>query len=81
MFGADDSRSPRDRYLPPGTKVRHAFEPGGWEYGIVVACWTSSEIQGYDCYVACFGDALPAGAPSRKPYVLRYAATSLEVLA
>jgi hypothetical protein len=47
------------------------------EYGIVVHCWDSDEIGQYDCYVAFFGDALPTGTPDEKPYVLRYAATSL----
>jgi hypothetical protein len=34
----------------------------------------------FDCYVAFFGAEFPDGMPSEKPYVLRYAATSLAVL-
>jgi hypothetical protein len=38
------------------------------------------EISGYDCYVAFFGPALASGKLEEKPYVLRYAASSLNVL-
>lgn len=34
----------------------------------------------FDCYVAFFGDEFPNGKPSEKPYVLRYAVTSLTAL-
>lgn len=74
-----------DRHLSPGTRVRRDSlvndddEPTP-EFGIVVHCWMDDEIGMFDCYVAFFGDALPDGKPSGKPYVLRYAATSLTVL-
>lgn len=70
-----------DRYLEPGTQVRltnHA--DGEWEDGIVVHCWFREEIGAHDCYVAFFGDAIPTGQPEAKPYVLRYASTSLTLL-
>lgn len=68
-----------DVFLPPGTRVRR--EDDGWaEYGIVVHCWHSDEIEAYDCYVAFFGNALPTGQPKEKPYILRYASISLTVL-
>jgi hypothetical protein len=44
------------RFLPAGTKVRYdGLTEGGPEFGVVVHCWTSEEIGGYDCYVAFFG--------------------------
>lgn len=70
-----------DRYLEPGTKVRlinHA--DGSWEDGIVVHCWQSEVIDAHDCYVALFGKCIPTGQPAVKPYLLRYASTSLAVL-
>lgn len=73
---------PMDRILEPGTKVRltnHA--DGGWEDGVVIHCWVNDEINAHDCYVAFFGEAIPEGQPAKKPYVLRYASTSLTVLA
>lgn len=70
----------RDVYLPPGTRVRRDDLEGEPEFGIVIHCWLSDEIGGYDCHVAFYGDGLPAGKPEDKPYVLRYASTSLTVL-
>lgn len=67
-----------DRYLEPGTAVRlinHVDD--SWEDGIVVHCWFSEEIGGYDCYIAFFGDAIPEGKPTEKPCILHYASTSL----
>ena len=70
-----------DRNLVPGTKVRLINNvDGSWEDGVVVHCWLNDEINAYDCYVAFFGEAIPAGQPAAKPYVLRYASTSLTVL-
>lgn len=70
----------QDRFIPPGTRVRYdGLEEGGPEYGIVVHCWHEVEISGYDCYVAFFGPALASGKLEEKPYVLRYAASSLNV--
>ena len=72
-----------DRYISPGTRVRYAGfseADGGPEYGVVVHCWEDDEIGGHDCYVAFFGTAFPSGTPQEKPYVLRYAAISLDVL-
>jgi len=68
-------------YLPPGTRVRYdGHEDGGPEYGIVVHCWLDDEIDAHRCYVAFFGDQLPQGKPVEKPYILRYASTSLTVI-
>ena len=68
-------------FLPTGTKVRfdglEESEPG---FGIVVHCWMSEEIGGYDCYVAFFGNEFPSGPPKQLPYILRYAASSLTVV-
>ncbi len=77
-----------DRYLKPGTPVRLTYpaegDPEGrltFEDGIVIHCWWDDELGGHDCYVAFFGDAIPSGRPDSEPYVLRYASTSLVVLA
>jgi len=68
-------------HLRPGTRVRYdGLVDGGPEYGVVVHFWVSDEFDGYDCYVAFFGQELPDGAPPEKPYILRYAAVSLVVL-
>jgi hypothetical protein len=70
-----------DRHLQPGTRVRLANQvDGSWEDGVVVHCWLSDEIGVHDCYIAFFGEAIPVGQPTAKPYVLRYASTSLTVL-
>ncbi len=70
-----------DHHLEPGTRVRLANHlDGSWEDGVVVHCWFDAEIGFHDCYVAFFGDAIPDGQPSERPYILRYAATSLTVL-
>jgi hypothetical protein len=68
-------------YLAPGTPVRYdSLEQCGPEYGVVVHCWLDDEINAYDCYVvAFFGNEEPAGKPPEKPYILRYASTSLMV--
>jgi hypothetical protein len=69
------------QFLPAGTKVRNdALDEGGPEFGVVVHCWMSEEIGGYDCYVAFFGNAFPTGQPRQIPYVLRYAASSLSIV-
>jgi hypothetical protein len=46
------------------------------EVGIVVWTW-DDEVLGADTYVAFFGNEFPVGAPEKKPYVLRYASSSL----
>lgn len=51
------------------------------EFGVVVHCWLDEEIGSFDCYVAFFGNEFPNGKPPEKPYILRYASTSLTVLA
>jgi hypothetical protein len=66
-------------FLPVGTKVRYDGT-GQSEFGVVVHCWMSEEIGVYDCYVAFFGNEFPSGPPKQKPYVLRYAALSLNVV-
>lgn len=70
-----------NRYLSPGTRVRLDGGEHGPEFGVVVYCWMSDEIQDYDCYVAFFGfEGIPSGKPLRRPYVFRYASTSLAVI-
>ena len=67
-------------YFPPGTPVRYDGMEDGPEYGVVVYCWFDDEIQAHDCYVAFFGNKQPSGKPTEKPYILRYASTSLFAL-
>ena len=76
----------KDRLIPAGTRVRlnslvnDEHEPVP-EFGVVIHCWLNDEIGMFDCYVAFFGSEFPAGKPTEKPYILRYASTSLTVLA
>ena len=74
-------RLPGDIFLPVGTKVclDHQVKES-WEFGVVVHCWMDEEFGFYDCYVAFFGEAYPHGQPDHKPYVLRYAVTSLRLV-
>lgn len=65
-------------YLAPGTSVCYDGIEDEPEYGVVVHCWFDDDIQTYDCYVAFFGNSQPKGAPIEKPYILRYASTSLK---
>lgn len=66
-------------YLKPGTLVRLVNHSGdSWEEGVVVHCWLDDQLGIFDCYVAFFGSAIPEGKPTEKPYVLRYASTSLK---
>jgi hypothetical protein len=72
----------KDRYLPPGTRVRHDVywnddEHLSSEFGVVVHCWFDDEMGLFDCYIAFFGDALPSDKPAEKPYILRYATVGL----
>jgi hypothetical protein len=74
-----------DQLIPAGTRVCldslvNGDDERTSEFGVVVHCWLDEEIGVFDCYVAFFGDGFPDGKPSEKPYVLRYAATSLTVL-
>lgn len=65
-------------YLKPGALVRRVNHAGdSWEDGIVVHCWHDDELGIFDCYVAFFGVSIPEGKPSEKPYIMRYASTSL----
>lgn len=66
--------------LPAGTPVRYDGFKERPEFGVVVHSWFNNEIGGYDCYVAFFGSAMPSEAPEQKPYILRYASTSLTVV-
>src|SRR5262245_35033789 len=68
-------------FLSAGTKVRYdGLTEGGPEFGVVVHCWMSEEIGGYDCYVAFLSGEFPSGPLKTKPYILRYAASSLKVI-
>ena len=74
-----------DQLIPPGTRVRldslvDEDDDPAPEFGVVVHCWLDQEIGMFDCYVAFFGSGFPDGKPPERPYVLRYAATSLTVL-
>ena len=70
-----------DRFIAPGTPVRYdGMNEGGPEYGVVIHCWNDEEIGAHDCYVAFFGAEIPTGKPAEKPYVLRYATSSLSDL-
>ena len=67
--------------LKPGQRVSRSNAGGVpmTEYGIVIATWTS-EHHFIDTYVAFFGESWPTSdGPTEIPYVLRYAATSLEI--
>ena len=62
----------------PGEKVILA---SSGECGIIVHSWASDELgEDEDCYVAFFGTAFPPPgiAPRQIPYILRYAASSLQ---
>lgn len=63
--------------LEIGTKVR--FADSG-EVGIVVWTWHDEFLDTQDCYVAFVGTEFPTGKPLEPPYVLRYLASSLEVV-
>jgi hypothetical protein len=65
-----------DTFIVPGSAVRYDGT-GTAEFGIVVHCWLDHEIAMHDCYVAFFGAEFPTNKPEAKPYLLRYAATSL----
>lgn len=66
-----------NEYIEPGTKVKLSSTG---EYGIVVHCWYSDEIYDFDCYVAFYGTSFPDRETNCRPYILRYAAVSLEIL-
>ena len=75
-----------DRFLAPGTRVRldsfvNDNDYATSEFGVIVHCWLSDELNMFDCYVAFFGDEFPTGQPADKPYILKYAATVLVAIA
>lgn len=70
-------RCENGEYISPGTKVKL---PITGEYGIVAHCWYSDQIYDFDCYVAFFGTSFPDQETECRPYILRYAAVSLEIL-
>jgi hypothetical protein len=74
----NDDPSAIERFIPAGTKVR--YDGTGEPEFIVVHCWMNDDIGGYDCYVAFFGNEFPDGRPPCIPYVLRYAASSLDIV-
>ncbi len=71
--------------LKAGTRVQREYkdEQGTLhrECGIVVHVWTDPETGEQDAYIAFFGSEFPEGKPDGKPYVLRYFASGLEVVA
>ena len=67
-------------FLAAGTRVCLANGPDDRpKFGTVIHCWVDEECWFHDCYVAFFGNELPSSNPPMKPYVLRYATTSLDV--
>ena len=64
--------------LEIGQRVRYRGTDAG-EVGVVVWTWTD-EHGDINAYVAFFGSTFPHGIPERTPYVLRYYATTLEVI-
>ncbi len=68
---------PPEPPISVGDKVRR---PSSGEVGIVIHTWPNDEMQCTDCYVAFFGQTFPVGKPHEIPYVLRYLATSLELV-
>jgi len=73
----EGKRCNNNEYLEPGTRVKLRSTK---EYGIVVHCWYSDEIFDFDCYVAFYGTSFLDPETECRPYILRYAAVSLEVL-
>ncbi len=63
--------------IEPGIRVKQR-DTG--ECGVIVYSWYNNELEAEDYYVAFFGDSFPKGKPEDTPYVLRYAASSLEVI-
>lgn len=73
----EGKRCQNDQYIEPGTRVKLSSTE---EYGIVVHCWYSDEIYDYDCYVAFYGSSFPDSQTDCRPYILRYATVSLEII-
>ena len=69
----DDLPTGSEPDFMPGDTVRH-ISTG--EIGRIVSTWDDDGET--DCYVAFFGTSYPDGKPTEKPYVLRYASSSLE---
>ena len=63
--------------LFPGCKVR-LISSG--EIGVVIHSWVNEELDAIDSHVAFYGAEFPIGMPKEPPYVLRYLASSLEVI-
>jgi hypothetical protein len=62
-----------------GDRVRYRGSDEA-EHGVVVHTWTDDATAATDCHVAFYGTTFPEGRPRSKPYVLRYLASSLEVV-
>ncbi len=65
-----------EKLLPIGQKVRLKSTN---EVGIVVWSW-KCKVMGIDNYIAFFGDQFPTNTKIEKPYILRYASCSLELI-
>lgn len=67
-----------------GSKVRlrsnHGTDEEQVEVGVVVHIWLSENGVDDDAYIAFFGESFPEGAPTEKPYILRYYVGSLELI-
>lgn len=63
--------------LIPGCKVK-LISSG--EVGIVIHSWVNEELATIDCHIAFYGSEFPIGQPKKPPYVLRYLASSLEIV-
>lgn len=69
------------QFLLPGTKVCLVdHDTDDKEMGIIIHCWLNEEIQGFDSYIAFFGEKFPRNKPDNLPYILRYATILLDVL-
>ncbi len=64
--------------LEVGQRVKY-LGTGNTEVGVVVWVW-DDEFGDQEAYVAFLGASFPEEKPESPPYILRYYATSLEVI-
>lgn len=69
-----------EKHIVVGQKVKLSSPEKEDEYGIVISTWHNRELECKDCYVAFWGNSVPDFdlGEKIKPYVLRYAASSLQ---
>lgn len=76
-----NEESEHEAKIVVGQRVKLSCKDHQDEYGIVISTWRNPEIgMMKDCYVAFWGTSIPDFESSDKvePYILRYAAVSLE---